>query len=86
MKKEFKQSGVITSQRKPDGGKEEQQEDQGLEVIAQDLIHGLETKNEKVIIAALRAAFEIFDSEPHKEGPHENDFEGQNALAAKESR
>lgn len=86
MKKEFKSSGVITSQRKPDGSKEEVEEDHGLEAIAQDFLHGIETKNEKMIIAALRAAFEIFDSEPHKEGPHENDFESQNELAAKESR
>jgi hypothetical protein len=41
-----------------------------LESAADDLMQALDEGNTKAIAAALRAAFELLDSEPHKEGPH----------------
>ena len=69
------QTGIIIAQRKPDGKEElhgpEDQEDAGLEAAAADLIRAVHAKDEAAVAAALRAAFEICDSEPHEEGEHE---------------
>lgn len=60
-------SGPIESQkREPDEGADLDM----LEVAAQDLIDALHKKDAKALAAALRAAFELFDSEPHVEGKH----------------
>jgi len=42
-----------------------------LEAAAEDLMHAVHSKDIKMIAQALRAAFEICDSQPHEEGPHE---------------
>jgi len=42
-----------------------------LESAAEDLISAVHAKNVKSVSAALRAAFEILESQPHEEGPHE---------------
>lgn len=42
-----------------------------LESAAEDLISALHSKDVKAVASALRAAFQIYDSEPHDEGPHE---------------
>ena len=42
-----------------------------LESAAEDLISAIHAKDTKAVVSALRAAFEIYDSEPHEEGPHE---------------
>jgi hypothetical protein len=44
-----------------------------LEMCADDLKHALKAGDSKAIAAALRAAFELLDSEPHVEGPHTNE-------------
>lgn len=41
-----------------------------LEAAAEDIISAVHEKNVKNLAASLRAAFELLDSEPHKEGPH----------------
>jgi hypothetical protein len=41
-----------------------------LETAGQDLIDAVHSKDARAVAAALRAAFEIADSEPHEEGPH----------------
>lgn len=82
-------AGLIITHRKPDGSKEEQHsegnEDQGLEIAAEDLIRAIHAKDGKNVVSALKAAFEILDSMPHEEGPHDDDnsFESQNIKAAK---
>jgi hypothetical protein len=43
-----------------------------LEVAAEDLMVAVHSKNPKAIAEALRAAFDLMDSEPHMEGPHED--------------
>ena len=41
-----------------------------LESAAEDLCHAIDAKDYKAIAVALRAAFELLDSEPHEEGEH----------------
>lgn len=41
-----------------------------LEVAAQDLCDAIHSRNYKAVAEALRAAFELCESEPHEEGPH----------------
>lgn len=58
-------SGPIESQtREPD----EDKDFDTLEVAAEDLLFAIEQKDSKAVAAALRAAFELMDSEPHSEG------------------
>ena len=58
---------VDSIKREPDEGAEEYD---SLESAAEDLLKAIESKDSKEIASALRAAFEICDSEPHEEGPH----------------
>jgi len=41
-----------------------------LEACAEDLIHAVHAKDVHGVVDALRAAFQICDSEPHEEGEH----------------
>lgn len=52
--------------RKPD----DDSDYDGLHAAADDLIAAIHSKNTSGVAAALRAAFELCDSEPHEEGPH----------------
>ena len=54
--------------RKPDH--EEEGEYDPIESAAEDLHAAIKSNDVKAIAMALRAAFEILDSEPHEEGPH----------------
>jgi len=49
---------------------DEEQEFDSLESAAEDLCKAIEAKDYKAIAVALRAAFELLESEPHEEGPH----------------
>lgn len=65
--KEASVSGPIDiEKRKPD----EESEYDALEAAAEDLGNALASKDFKAAAAALRAAFQLADSEPHEEGPH----------------
>jgi hypothetical protein len=85
------QTGVITQTRQPDEDKEpKDSEDQGLMACAQDLIDAIQASDSKRVAAALRAAFEIVDSQPHEEGEHTDEeapfphsYDAQNIKAAK---
>lgn len=56
--------------RKSDEGEDESEYDM-LESAAEDLISAVHSKDVKAVCSALRAAFEMLDSQPHEEGPHE---------------
>ena len=68
------QPGLTISMRKPDGGSEELhsagEEDSGLDSCSEDLIKAMHAKDTKAVSAALKAAFEILDSQPHDEYDH----------------
>jgi len=87
--KEQKMAGLIISKRKSDGaGIEEMhnegEEDHALMECSEELMRATKAGDAKAFSAALRAAFEILDAEPHEEGPHT--YDAQNELAAKERR
>lgn len=42
-----------------------------LESAAEDLISAVHAKDVKAVASALKAAFEMCESQPHEEGPHE---------------
>lgn len=72
------QTGVIVNQRKPDGSKDEKGidgDDHAMEAVAEDMIRAFNSKDSKQLAKAIRAAFEIADSEPHYEGEHLNESE-----------
>jgi hypothetical protein len=52
--------------REPD----EEPEYDALESAGQDLIDAVKSGDAKAAAAALRAAFQLADSQPHEEGPH----------------
>jgi hypothetical protein len=54
--------------RTPD--KKEDSDDAGLNACAQDLLDAVQARDVSGVAAALKAAFEIADSQPHEEGPH----------------
>jgi hypothetical protein len=60
-------SPVSTQIRKPD----EEGEYSGLHAAAEDLVNAVHAKNIKAVAEALKAAFDLCDSEPHVEGEHE---------------
>lgn len=47
-----------------------EEEYDSLESAADDLISAVHAKDSKGVASAMRAAFEIMDSEPHEEGEH----------------
>lgn len=58
-------SSVVT--RKPDDSGEVD----SMHVAAEEMLSAIENKDAGALASALRAAFELADSEPHSEGPHE---------------
>jgi hypothetical protein len=69
------QGGISTEVRKPDQSPEDNEEDQGLMACAEDLINAVHSRDKKATAEALKAAFELMDSEPHNEGEHTNEQE-----------
>lgn len=71
-------ASVIVANRHPDpDGTLESQgpEDEmhpGLMSAAEDLIRAVHSKDAHAVAGALQSAFEISDSMPHEEGPHED--------------
>lgn len=70
-------AGIVVKIRKPDSddqdAKEPHKEDNGLEACAHDLINAVHARDVKGVQEALKAAFEICESYPHEEGPHEDE-------------
>lgn len=65
--KESSASAPVESiERKPD----EDKPYDALLVAAEDMISAFKADSPKDLAAAIRAAFELCDSEPHEEGPH----------------
>lgn len=66
-------ASVIMTKRKSDGTQdpapEEHQDFDSLDTASADLIRAVSAKDEKGVTAALRAAFQILDSEQPEEGP-----------------
>lgn len=87
LNKNYKQSGVIVHDRKPDEKPEEKdQEDQGLMACMQDLKKALESGDMKAASVAFKAAFQSCDEQPHVEGEHvsPHTYDAQNRKAGQE--
>lgn len=48
-------------------------ENHGLMSCADELLRAIEAKDRKGVMMALANAFDLLDSMPHEEGPHEGD-------------
>lgn len=72
LKKQRPVAGIVIETRKPDEGKEPEAagDESGLESAAHDLLMAIEAKDVKAMAAAMKAAFEIMESQPHEEGEH----------------
>ena len=71
-------AGISTEYRKPDETTKEKSaadEEPGLKACAADLMRAVSNGDEIGVAKAIRAAFEILDSEPHEEGEHINKSE-----------
>lgn len=74
--KQASQTGISVEYRKPDESKDEspsESDDSGMEACAEDLMKGIDMRDKKQVVSAIKAMFEIMDSMPHEEGPHIND-------------
>lgn len=66
-------ASVIMSKRQPDGSigqaspESSEEAPDGLESAAQDMIDAMEKKDVKALASAIRAAFDMLESEPHDE-------------------
>lgn len=60
-------SPVESIKRESDGGEDH---DYGLESCGHDILEAIKANDAAGIGAAIKAAFDILDSQPHKEGPH----------------
>lgn len=79
LAKKTQQSGLIVQERQPDEKSEGTDEDAGMHAAAKDLMDAVHAKDIKRVAEALRAAFQIADSEPHNEGPHTYDAQNEEA-------
>lgn len=87
MNKKPPQTGVIIKQRAPDTKPEESKtDDSGIDACAEDLIQAIHARDVKAAAEAIKAAFEILDSEPHEEGSHSepHSYDAQNAKAGEQ--
>lgn len=63
-------SGIIMKHRKPDESAEQPEENQALKSAARDILDAVESRDVDRLESAIRAAFQICDSEDHVEGEH----------------
>lgn len=77
-------AGIMVAHRKPDGNPEAEQgsDEIGLKACAADLIKAVHSQDEAGVAAAIRAAFELLEMQPHDEGNHT--YDAQNEKAAKQ--
>ncbi len=75
LNKRRQSAGLIVQTRTPDGDKapEMPEADSAMEMAAQDIMDAIKGNDPKRLAQAIKAAFEICDSEPHVEGPHTNE-------------
>ncbi len=82
-------AGLIISQRKPDGSKEEQHseenENEGLEAAAEDVLRAISGKDPKHLALALQNFVDI-SSSGSESSEESNDYDSLNEKAAREGR
>jgi hypothetical protein len=81
LKSKAQSAGVIVSHRKPDTAEaerhdednKEENDNAGLEACASDLIEAVHSRDNKRAASAMRAAFELLESQPHEEAGEEEE-------------
>jgi hypothetical protein len=73
IKPKKQDAGVIMEHRSPD--QEPSGQDEAIEAAAKDVMEAINSNDIKRLGKALIAAFQIADSMPHEEGPHEGEKE-----------
>lgn len=82
MLKKAQSPGIIVKDRAPDQPEESTDDsNDSIEACAHDLIEAVHAKDTKAAASAMKAAFEIMQSEPSSESDS-NDFDSQNQKAA----
>ncbi len=78
-------AGLIIKNRTPDKANESDEMEPSTEDHAQALITAIQAQDKKAVAAALKAAFQAMDAEPHVEGDHvePHSYDAQNIKAAK---
>lgn len=82
-------AAVIISHRKPDAKEEgaapDPEDNQALEACAQDIMRAISQNDHKHLALALKAAFDVMESEPHEENDeNSNDYDSMNEQAAED--
>jgi hypothetical protein len=81
-------AGLIIKQRTPDEKPESEQDDSSasIDACAEELIRAVHARDTKAVANAMKDAFTILESEPHKEGEHveKHTYAAQNEKAAQE--
>jgi hypothetical protein len=54
-------------------------DDDGAEACAKDALDAIKNNDMRALASALRSMFQIFDSQPHEEGPHTEDSADEEA-------
>lgn len=72
LKQRKSDATIAVEYRKPDQEDSMESDTLGLEAAAADLITAIHNKDKKLAVEALKSFFEISDSMPHVEGPHED--------------
>jgi hypothetical protein len=65
--KDKPQTGIVSEHR----SESETSDNFGLMAAAEELINAIKSGSAQGVAAALKSAFELMDSQPHEEGPHE---------------
>lgn len=68
-------SVAVIKRESDNPNKDEDMHGEGIKAAAKDLILAVHSHDDAKVASALRAAFELLDSEPHAEGPHLNESE-----------
>lgn len=87
LRKDYKNTGVIVSKRKPDdidGNKlEEPDDNQSLKACMLDFAKSAKADDHAGMATAFRAAFQSLEKQPHDEVEHDtNSYDDQNSKAA----
>lgn len=74
LKNKHKDVGVIVQHRAPDSPEQAAESDSGLHAAAQDMLSAISSGDAARLAQAVKAAFQILESQPHEEAlPIESD-------------
>lgn len=83
------QTGIVIQKTRASDGEpaemtEESGDDQDMVAAAEDILRAVSTKDAVLLAKAIKAAFDIYEAQPHEEADHS--YDAQNMKAAKQER